>query len=226
MTKDPYWQGVYREYSFIPGGGRRLVRRSVRLGLVRDTNKREAEKLLVEILANYNSRQYRPRLLITFKDFIEQRYAKFLETLKESTQEMYWIELRKHILPALGDYYVQDIELEDLQELINRKAESTLAWNSVRILKVILSSVYQYAVKSGVVKTNLVRDVSLPRRPRRKRQILPSPEQIEVLLKELPLMERVMVWLMCITGLRVGELLALKWSSIDWEQKSIDVEQT
>jgi len=195
------------------------------LGLAKDLNKREAEKLLVEILADYNSGQYQPRVLITFKRFVDRTYAKLLETLTGSTQERYWIELRTHIFPALGDRYLQDIELEYLQGFVNHQAIH-LSWNTVRVLKVILSSVYQYVVKEGSIQSNLVREVSLPRRPARKRKTLPSPAQIEALLKELPGMARVMVWLLCITGLRIGELLALRRSSIDGDQKRIYVAQT
>lgn len=60
MTKEPYWQGVHWEYAFVPGGAKVKVRRSRRLGLVKDLNKHAAEKLLLEILAEYNSRQYEP----------------------------------------------------------------------------------------------------------------------------------------------------------------------
>ena len=35
-----------------------------------------------------------------------------------------------------------------------------------------------------------------------------------------------MVWLECITGLQLGELLALRWSSVDWDKQRIYVEKT
>lgn len=38
-------------------------------------------------------------------------------------------------------------------------------------------------------------------------------------------MVRVMVWLMCTTGLRVGESLGLQCSSIDWDEKRTRVEK-
>ena len=142
------------------------------LGLAKDLNKREAEKLLLEILADYNAGQYQPRVLITFKRFVDRTYAKLLETLTGSTQERHWIELRTHIFPALGDRYLQDIELEYLQGFVNHQAIQ-LYWNTVRGLKVILSSVYQYVVKEGSIQSNLVREVSLPRRPARKRNGTP-----------------------------------------------------
>jgi len=225
-TKDPYRQGVYWEHLLLPDGGKITKRSSTRLGLVKDLSKREAEKLLLEILAEYNSRDYQPRVLVTFKQFVEQSYAKFLESRKQATQDMCWTQFRMHIFPEFGDRYLQDIELDDLQDFINRKSKGTLSWNTVRILKVIRSSVFQYAIKKGILKSNRVREVSLPPRPSKKRQNLPSRDKIEALLKELSMTVRTMVWLMCITGLRIGELLALKWSSVDWEQKRIHVENT
>ncbi|MFB3922590.1 MAG: tyrosine-type recombinase/integrase [Terriglobia bacterium] len=226
ITRDPYWQGVYWEHLLLPDRSKITKRRSARLGLVKDLRKREAEKLLLEILADYNSRDYQPRVLVTLKEFVEKSSAKYLESCKEATKDMYWTEFRMQIFPEFGDRYLQDIGLDDLQDFINRKAKGPLSWNTVRILKVILSSVYQYAVKRRILKSNPVRDVALPPKPPKKRRVLPSGEQIEALLKELPLAVRTKVWLPCITGLRISELLALQWSSIDWGQKRICVANT
>jgi integrase len=48
--------------------------------------------------------------------------------------------------------------------------------------------------------------------------VRPSDEQLARLLDELPEPYRTMVWLVCISGVRIGELLALHWQAVDWDR--------
>ena len=48
-----------------------------------------------------------------------------------------------------------------------------------------------------------------------------SAENVQKILLEVPLCWRVLFWCIALTGVRVGELLALQWKDIDWDAKTI-----
>jgi integrase len=60
--------------------------------------------------------------------------------------------------------------------------------------------------------------LELPPEPVKILAMLLSDEQLARLLDELPEPYRTMVWLVCIGGVRIGELLALRWRAADWDR--------
>ena len=93
-----------------------------------------------------------------------------------------------------------------------------MAWNTVRNIRTVASAIFAAAVKYGYLKSNPVRSVELPPEPVKLLPLLPSDEQLQRLLDELPEPYRTMVWLVCISGVRIGELLALRWRAVDWDR--------
>ena len=63
---------------------------------------------------------------------------------------------------------------------------------------------------------NPVRSVEMSQEPVKHRPKLPRDNELQQLQNELDEPYRTMVWLTCATGVRVSELLALRWGAIDW----------
>src|SRR3989442_1944671 len=61
----------------------------------------------------------------------------------------------------------------------------------------------------------------MPSEPVRFQAELPTDEELQRLQMTLREPYRTMVWLTCATGVRVSELLGLRWKSIDWEHKCL-----
>jgi len=93
-----------------------------------------------------------------------------------------------------------------------------VAWNTVRNIRTVASAIFAAAVKYGYLKSNPVRSVGLPSEPVKLLPLLPSDEQLQRLLDGLPEPYRTMVWLVCISGVRIGELLALRLRAVDWDR--------
>jgi site-specific recombinase XerC len=98
-----------------------------------------------------------------------------------------------------------------VQDFVTRKVGSGLAWNTVKNIVSVFSAIYAAAVKFGYLKVNPVLSVEMPQEPVKFQQKLPSDEEIQQLQDALEEPYRTMAWLTCTTGVRVSELLALRW---------------
>ena len=78
----------------------------------------------------------------------------------------------------------------------------------------------------GLIQSNPARKTKLPRRGPVAEKAPIAPEKIRQLLEALPEPSRSLAWLLVLTGLRVGEALALRWRDIDLAFGCLRVRQT
>jgi integrase len=110
--------------------------------------------------------------------------------------------------------------------MLNAKLASGLAWETVHHLQCALSKILGTAVEWGYIEANPVRMTRLPRRRRMYSKVVLTPAEIRLLVSRLPEPSRSLVLLLMLTGLRIGELLALRWRNVDLATGVIRVEET
>jgi integrase len=220
-SKASWWEGFYREDVRQSNGSVIRKLRSVNLGkLANVPTKRMAQRKLAETLAAINDPHYRPDTEITLNNFVPIYEQLKLATKKHTSRQGYPTLLHNHIQPHFGERLLSEIDEEDVQRFINRKALN-LSWNSLKNLKWVFSAVFTAANKYRYVKHNPVRETELPPEPVKPMKELPTAEQLQSLIEALDEDEEMMVWLDCITGARPSELLGLRRKSIDFERKCI-----
>jgi integrase len=179
------------------------------------------------MLRSLNLGWHRPQSSRTLAEFVAQDWKIAVEpSLKYSTTRQYNYLLATHILPAVGDRRLCDLSREQLQPLVLGKLHDGLAWETVAHIKNVLSNVLGKAVEWGYLHENAARLVKLPRRELAKQRPFLTLEQVHRLLAALNEPSRSIVLLLVLTGLRIGELLALRWSDVDIGQSSLRVRQT
>ncbi len=221
--RDPYWEGFYREDVLLPNGRVERKQRTKNLGRQADIpTKKLAQRRLADIVKELNDEDYRPRPVVTVRDFVEQKYQRLtMPTKKDTTRHGYEVILRKHVLPEIGDRQLTELTGEDIQELLNRKAASDLSWSTVRNIKWVLSAVFEAALKHSYRKSNPVRLADLPPEPVQELQPLASDDDLNRLEDSLEEPYRTIIWLGRISGLRPSELFALRRSSLKRETRRI-----
>ncbi|MGH9713868.1 MAG: tyrosine-type recombinase/integrase [Candidatus Acidiferrales bacterium] len=173
-----------------------------------------------------NQGNYRPKTTLTFREFIETQWQPNLfPTFKFSTCRGYTYMLRKYLLPSLGGCKMTEITRQSVQALVAQLGRH-LAPKSVCLAKNLLSKVFTTAIEWGYVEQNPATGVRLPPRISHREPIALFPEQIRQLIAELPEPCKSMVLIAVLTGLRRGELFALRWSAVDFERKLIHVRES
>ena len=149
------------------------------------------------------------------------------QRVKESTAENYTFKANKHILTSFGKVKISDLSPNMVNDFIQSKLSDGLSAKYVADMIVILKSLVKYAAKVYHC-TNPIADVELPRVEKHEMKLF-SKEQIKTLKAALlnHLNLATLGILLCLyTGIRIGELCALRWSDIDLVERTISISKT
>ncbi len=141
--------------------------------------------------------------------------------LKRTTLMDYESYTRVHLLPAFGALELEAITIELIEEFIAAKRQEGKAVKSILNYLGLLHAMFAFAVRRGWCARNPVALVEKPRGRRNLDIRFLDVQELEALLAATPTdergtTERVLYLTAAMTGLRRGELLALRWQDIDW----------
>lgn len=225
--KRKVWVLRYREDVMLPDGQIARVNRSLVLGsLAEIPNRRVAQRVVESQLRPINLGVYRPKTTLTFGEFVETQWnPNMFPTFKLSTRRGYFYQLRKYLIPFFGDYNLAEINRQMIQGFVAQMGKQ-LAPKTVCLAKNLLSKIFSTAIEWGYLEQNPASGVRLPALiVQRERKAL-SPEDVRKLVGTLPEPCKSMVLIAVLTGLRRGELFALRWSAVDFERKSVRVRES
>ena len=160
-------------------------------------------------------------------------YAK--PSIKQRTYDQYSDVVRRRLIPSLGDYDMDELDARVIQRYIvglsqsgNTKNGKGLAPNSVNSIILVIHASLSMAYVLGLTKAIYVDKIKRPKTMEKAVESFSAEEQkrIEqaVLQDKRPKMIGIILCLY--TGLRIGELLALEWSDIDFSQGELSVSKT
>jgi integrase len=144
--------------------------------------------------------------------------------LQASTTQRYEETWRVHIEPALGAKPTNTVTHEAIQRFIDGKRDAGIKPPTLRKLHAVLSAIFTEAVRLGVVPVNPAKHIRLPRAPKRT-QLFLVPEQIAKLADGIEPHYRLLIITAAYTGLRFGELAALRRSDLDPLHATLKVER-
>ena len=102
-------------------------------------------------------------------------------TVAESTEDGYVVQVRLHLIPALGRKRLAQLTVADLDRLWKAKRDAGYSSNSVRLMRTVLRRALGQAVREGIVPRN-VAGLSTPPRVRAKEGRTLTVDQAQLLL--------------------------------------------
>lgn len=215
--KDNRWEGRY--ISHYDNNGK-AVYKSVYAKTYRDT------KIKLESAKEQNGKITENQSIKTFKDLLYYWLEFNNAKNKNSTQDKYEYMIRKYIVPYLGGIAINKINVVLINKFIDEKLQE-LSKSYVRTMAIILKSTIQLAAKERVINvTNF--DIIIPIAEKSELSILQPIEQkkLESYLLSNMNCSNLGIYISLYSGLRLGEVCALKWDDIDFVNQIIKVRST
>ena len=145
---------------------------------------------------------------------------------KQTTQDKYKFLIKKHIESELGKVNLNRISSAMINKFIDGKIKS-LSNSYVRTMAIIIKSALELGIKEQFVYiANL--DIHLPKQTKHELKILSVTEQNileKYILNNLDF-TALGIYISLYAGLRIGEVCALRWSDIDFENHIIKISST
>ena len=188
----------------------------------------EAVRLLhmLSFMAGTNQKLYSQTMTLgEWMDIWLEVYMK--NNLKQSTYVSYEGYVRKHYKPVLGQVRLTELVPQMLQQFYNYKVEAEgLSPKTIVNMNLCLHKCLDQAVKENLIVSNPASSLNLPRLKRADIEILTRDEQAILMRASYQHRYGIFVRLVLATGLRLGELLGLKWEDIDFRRSMLYVRRT
>lgn len=166
-----------------------------------------------------------PKPLPTFASFGEEYLRHCDVKLAAGTVERYRVAWRLYLLPAFGGKRLRDIRAADIQAYCDCRLEAGASKSTAHQELSVLSGLFSHAVRLDVLDRNPVRRVQQPRPDRTITRLLTNDEEAR-LLAVAPEPLRSAVVLSLNLGLRDGEVRALKWEDVSFEENVAVIRHT
>lgn len=166
-----------------------------------------------------------------FSELADEWFEQYKNTVRESTYVAQKLAYKKHIFPLFGNLKISRISIPYCQKQVNHWYSYYKKYSN---LIGLTSSVFKYALSLRLIRSNPMDAVIRPKRKKRideERYSAPYYEKEELLefleiAKNYPDPIYPIFRILAFTGLRKGELLALRWKDIDFEKSTLSVKQT
>lgn len=163
-----------------------------------------------------------------FKEVAEEYITMHKRDLRPTSYASYLHLLKKRILPALGEIRVTKITNETIQEFVNISQENGYSKHGTRDCVSIVKLVLKYGAKKGYCKESVM-EVKYAREDRKKKQSFLNNEEYTKLFRfciEHPGKRTLPTLISMTTGIRIGEVCALKYGDIDFDKATINIERS
>lgn len=162
---------------------------------------------------------------------LDDWYVKWMDIhkynlIRENTRRHYNNIYYKHISPVLGNYRISEITQLQIKSLIKSLDEKGLKYETQNKTRIMLLDMFNKAMIDNFVRMNPAKGISVKRNEEVERRVLTVEEQ-KVFFDccKGTFYENLFV-VAITTGLRMGELAALRECDLDFESKIINVTRT
>jgi len=218
------WELRWREDEVKADGTLVRVRRKER---VRQMNKAQALEILDLRLAAAKRQHRQPAIVMPFSRFIETEWKpNAMLRLRNSSMRIYEYNLEKHVLPSFGEIPVRDLSRGHIESCLSALRHKGYAVSTLRSVRAAFSTVLEAAVSRQLVSENPAHGLRIREADSRPERRFYRQADIRRLLEKLEEPCRSVVAVAVLTGLRIGEILALRWKRVDLLNQTLEVAET
>ena len=167
---------------------------------------------------------------ITFKNVYDKWWPAYEKSVLDTTSHKTKQIFKNHILPALGDYRITDINVSILQRLVNH-------WNRILVkndCQLYTNLVLRRAVQLGYIHVNPMDSVIKPKKKARtsinnhfnKDEFTDFLKYLKQDYEEDNPRAFMLLWLTAATGMRRGEVLGLEWNCVDLKNRTVSIKHS
>lgn len=183
--------------------------------------KKECQLWLDDILSKIKSGLTYEGAQVRLTRFMEDWLTNIKSVVKPNTWYQYNMTTQKYILPSLGNYLVKDLRPDLIQKLYITKQNEGLGVRTVQYIHQVLHGALDYAVKLDILPRNPTNACYKPRDVEHEMQVFNEEQVNQLLMAVKDTRFEALFQLAFTTGMRQSELLGLKWSDLDWKNKTI-----
>lgn len=197
-------------------------------------SREEAEIMLHKKITEANEGSAVLNNSIKVKEFLEDCWLEdFVKpSLSPATYCLYKKVATDYLVPSFGNFRLQELKANVIQKHYNKWGQKSLYSDkplTVETLHMIhrcFKSALSRAVKLDLIKSNPLSKVELPKKTRNDKDFFNQDEIREILEAAKGTTDYLFLMVCFATGCRRGELTALKWKNIDWNQHTIDIKES
>lgn len=220
QRKDGRWEGRFPK-------GRKLNGR-IKYGYIYGKSYTEVRQRLYPLRIHYQSLQkIQGSSAETFEEWAKEWLNEVQDDVKPSTLSSYHYKLNKYVFPIIKMVPLNELSLEIGKTLL-KELQKKLARSTIQVIFRILNKCLNNAKKNGKINVNPFSELKVPKAKQVKIRALTLSEQRKVM--EVAAHEKkgygIPVLLALHSGMRIGEIAALKWSDIDFDTNLIHVHHT
>ncbi|HWQ35835.1 MAG TPA: tyrosine-type recombinase/integrase [Blastocatellia bacterium] len=216
---DKRW--LVRIYTGTDADGKRHYHNKTVHGL-----KKDAEEWLMKALRRIQLGEPLEDSTDTFAAYFSDWLRHRAQQLRRKTIEQYQTVADYYLLPAFGKKRLTDITAEAVQRHYTGLVEQGLSGGTIRLAHSILSGCLKQALRQRKIRRNPLEGVIAPKVTHRKMKAL-TVEQVQALRRTVAEDSFGSLFLFLLaTGCRPGEALALRWSDINWQARTLTIQRS
>lgn len=160
---------------------------------------------------------------VKFKPIAEDWWEEHEPTLAEQSKRVYKRAMDE-LIDEFGDVYITDIKPKDISVFYRFIASQGLSQKTVEKRKMVLSLIFDYAINNNLLQYNIISSVKIPKGLQKSKRDPASPEDEEKIKQSFDVWA--LPYIALYSGLRKGEILALQWQDIDFNEDIINVSKS
>lgn len=169
----------------------------------------------------------------SFQEYAERWLCSYVKQLRrQSTYERYLDILRRYVFPAMGKVRIDEIKRGDLRNLLLQLHERGLSRSTLSLVRDTINGPLSFALDEELIAANpttgLLMHLHLERQDGEEIHPL-THEEVALFLESCARhYGEYYPFFLCAfrTGMRLGELLGLQWSDVDWHGRFIEVRRS